>query len=133
MAAAVNRVIAMGGGFAIAENGAVVAEMALPIAGLMSLEPFETVTLQLEHMLAAARRLGCSLPEPLIQVAFLALPLIPHLKMTPRGRSTSTASGSRRRTGQISSSSGSSRRVARQRVKTSLIASMTKKRAESRS
>ena len=85
MAVAVNRVIAMGGGFAVAEGGAVVAEMALRLAGLMSLEPFETVTHQLEHMLAAARRLGCSLPEPLIQVAFLALPVIPHLKMTPRG------------------------------------------------
>jgi adenine deaminase len=85
MAAAVNRVIQMGGGFAVADTGAIIAEMALPLAGLMSLEPFETVTHQLEQMLAAARNLGCSLPEPFIQVAFLALPVIPHLKMTPRG------------------------------------------------
>jgi adenine deaminase len=85
MAVAVNRVIAMGGGFVVADGGAVVAELALPIAGLISLETFETVSHQLEHLLAAARGLGCSLPEPFIQVAFLALPVIPHLKMTPRG------------------------------------------------
>ncbi|WP_127145313.1 adenine deaminase [Pelagibacterium montanilacus] len=85
MASAVNRLIEMGGGFAVADNGAITAELALPIAGLMSTEPFEAVTHALENLRDAAKALGCTLPEPFLQVAFLALPVIPHLKMTDRG------------------------------------------------
>ncbi|WP_029041859.1 adenine deaminase [Cucumibacter marinus] len=85
MAAAANRLIQMGGGFAVAEDGEVVAELALPLAGLMSLEPFETVAEALKVLRDAAKELGCVLPEPFLQVAFLALPVIPHLKMTDRG------------------------------------------------
>ena len=85
MAAAVNRVIALQGGFAVAAGGKVRAELALPLAGLMSLEPFQTVRVGLERLRAAARELGCPLPEPFLQVAFLPLPVIPHLKITDRG------------------------------------------------
>lgn len=85
MAAAVNRLIEMGGGFAVAEGGKVTAELALPLAGLMSLEPFETVSHALERLRDKAHDLGCVLPEPFLQVAFLALPVIPHLKMTDFG------------------------------------------------
>lgn len=85
MALAVNRLIEMGGGFAVAENGTITAELALPLAGLMSLEPFETVSHALHVLRDAAKALGCVLPEPFLQVAFLALPVIPHLKMTDRG------------------------------------------------
>jgi adenine deaminase len=85
MAVAVNRLIALGGGFAVAEDGVVTAELALPIAGLMSDQSFETVAGRLEHLREAARALDCVLPEPFLQVAFLALPVIPHLKMTDRG------------------------------------------------
>jgi adenine deaminase len=85
MAAAVNRVIAMQGGFAVAAGGAIRAELALPVAGLMSLEPFETVRETLVALRRAAKALGCTLPEPFLQIAFLALPVIPHLKITDRG------------------------------------------------
>ena len=51
----------------------------------MSLEPFEIVTEHLEHLRQAAKALDCALPEPFLQVAFLALPVIPHLKMTDNG------------------------------------------------
>jgi adenine deaminase len=85
MAVAVNRLIEMGGGFAVADNGVVTAELALPIAGLMSLKSFEEVAHDLHHLRDAAKALGCVLPEPFLQVAFLALPVIPHLKMTDRG------------------------------------------------
>jgi adenine deaminase len=85
MAVAVNRLIELGGGFAVAENGQVTAELALPIAGLMSTKPFEAVAHDLHHLRDAAKALGCVLPEPFLQVAFLALPVIPHLKMTDRG------------------------------------------------
>ena len=51
----------------------------------MSLLSFETVADKLHHLRQAAYDLGCTLPEPFLQVAFLALPVIPHLKMTDRG------------------------------------------------
>jgi adenine deaminase len=51
----------------------------------MSDLPFETVATELHHLRDAARALGCVLPEPFLQVAFLALPVIPHLKLTDRG------------------------------------------------
>jgi adenine deaminase len=85
MALAVNRVIEMGGGFAVADEGEITAALALPIAGLMSPQPFEAVSRDLKHLRHAAQALGCVLPEPFLQVAFLALPVIPHLKMTDRG------------------------------------------------
>lgn len=85
MAAAVNRLIELGGGFAVADGGRITAELALPVAGLMSTEPFEVVEKNLITLRAAAKDLGCVLPEPFLQVAFLALPVIPHLKMTDKG------------------------------------------------
>ena len=85
MAAAVNRIIAMQGGFAVADRGEIRAELALPVAGLMSLEPFEAVREELIELRKAAKALGCTLPEPFLQVAFLPLPVIPHLKITDRG------------------------------------------------
>jgi adenine deaminase len=57
----------------------------LPIAGLMSPKPFEEVTHDLHALRDAAYALDCVLPKPFLQVAFLALPVIPHLKMTDRG------------------------------------------------
>ncbi len=85
MAAAVNRIIEMQGGFVVAAGGKVRAELALPVAGLMSLEPFEAVRERLIELRTAAKALGCALPEPFLQVAFLPLPVIPHLKITDYG------------------------------------------------
>jgi adenine deaminase len=85
MALAVNRIRELGGGFVVADGGRIAAELALPIAGLMTGEPFETVAAALHRLRDAARALGCTLPEPFLQVAFLALPVIPHLKLTDRG------------------------------------------------
>lgn len=85
MAAAANRLIEIGGGFAVADGGQVTAELALPVAGLMSEEPFEAVRHDLEGLRAAAKALGVVLAEPFLQVAFLTLPVIPHLKITDKG------------------------------------------------
>lgn len=85
MAVAVNRLIETGGGFAVAAGGVVRAELALPVAGLMSLEPFEAVRERLVSLRAAARELGSTLPEPFLQLSFLTLPVIPHLKITDFG------------------------------------------------
>jgi adenine deaminase len=85
MAAAVNRLIEIEGGFAVAAGGKILAELALPIAGLMSLMSFEDVHKALVPLRAAAKSLGVVLAEPFLQVAFLPLPVIPHLKITDMG------------------------------------------------
>lgn len=85
MRIAVNRLIELQGGFVAVRNGQVVGELALPLAGLMSLEPFETVEVRLRSLRAAVRAMGCPLAEPFLQLAFLPLPVIPHLKITDRG------------------------------------------------
>ncbi|MCL6607988.1 MAG: adenine deaminase [Geminicoccaceae bacterium] len=85
MALAANRVAALEGGFVVATSERVLAELALPIAGLVTDLPFAEVTGALRRLRAAARALGCMLPEPFLQVAFLPLPVIPHLKITDLG------------------------------------------------
>ncbi len=65
--------------------GIILAELPLPVAGLMSLEPFEAVRDRLVDLRAAAKSLGVVLEEPFLQLAFLALPVIPHLKITDHG------------------------------------------------
>ncbi|WP_417720217.1 adenine deaminase [Salipiger sp.] len=85
MAVAANRLGEIEGGFVVVRDGEVLAELALPVAGLMSLSPFEEVRDRLVELRAAARGLGVSLEEPFLQLAFLALPVIPSLKITDRG------------------------------------------------
>ncbi|MFU8864420.1 MAG: adenine deaminase [Rhodobacterales bacterium] len=85
MARAANHLGQIEGGFVVVRNGKVLAELALPVAGLMSLEPFEVLRDRLVDLRAAARSLGVTLEEPFLQLAFLALPVIPALKITDRG------------------------------------------------
>ena len=85
MALATNRMGQIEGGFVVVENGKVLAELALPVAGLMSLGSFEDVRASLETLRHAAKSLGVTLHEPFLQLAFLALPVIPMLKITDRG------------------------------------------------
>jgi adenine deaminase len=85
MAVAVNRLIALQGGFVVADGGKVLADLPLPVAGLMSDRSFEEVHDALVPLRAAAKSLGTTLPEPFLQVAFLPLPVIPHLKISDRG------------------------------------------------
>ncbi|ACM27271.1 adenine deaminase [Rhizobium rhizogenes K84] len=85
MARAANRLSEINGGFVVVENGVVTGEIALPVAGLMSLEPYESVRDTLHHLRQAAYALGATLEEPFLQLAFLPLPVIPHLKISDRG------------------------------------------------
>ena len=85
MALAANRLKEIEGGFVVTQGGKICAELALPIAGLMSLQPFEDVQADLMSLRAAAKDLGVTLEEPFLQLAFLALPVIPHLKITDHG------------------------------------------------
>lgn len=85
IALAANRLAEIDGGFVVVAEGKVLAELPLPIAGLMSDKPYEAVREALIPLRAAARSLGTSLPEPFLQVAFLPLPVIPHLKISDKG------------------------------------------------
>lgn len=85
MALAANRLVEIEGGFVVVEGGRVLAELALPVAGLMSLGTFEAVREKLVTLRAASRSLGVTLEEPFLQLAFLCLPVIPHLKITDMG------------------------------------------------
>ncbi len=85
MATAANRLIELEGGFVVARGERVLAELALPIAGLMSDLPFEDVVARLAALAGAAREAGCGLDEPFLHMAFLPLVVIPHLKLSDRG------------------------------------------------
>jgi adenine deaminase len=85
MMAAVHAVADMGGGLATVENEAVRARLPLPIAGLMSDQPLEVVREEMDELLAVARDMGSQLYDPFMTMSFLALPVIPALKLTDRG------------------------------------------------
>jgi adenine deaminase len=75
----------MGGGIAVVADGEVRATLALPLAGLMADRAPELVADQLDVATSAARDLGCTVAAPFMAMSFLALPVIPHLKLTDRG------------------------------------------------
>ena len=85
MAMAANRLSEIKGGFVVVEDGKVTGEIELPVAGLMSLEPYEKVRDTLHHLRHAANALGSTLQEPFLQLAFMPLPVIPHLKISDKG------------------------------------------------
>tara|TARA_R110002124_G_scaffold220063_7_gene385877 strand:+ start:6966 stop:8666 length:1701 start_codon:yes stop_codon:yes gene_type:complete len=85
MAMAANRLGDLQGGFVVVRDGTVLAELSLPVAGLMSDRPFEEVHESLIALRTVAGSLGVTLEEPFLQLAFLALPVIPALKITDRG------------------------------------------------
>jgi len=84
LAAAVNAVFAARGGLAVAEGG-VAESLALPIAGLMSDRPAEEVGLAYARLSARARSLGSPLRAPFMTASFIALLVIPELKLSDRG------------------------------------------------
>ena len=85
MAVAVNHLIDLQGGAVVVQDGRVQADLPLPVAGLMSDRDFGFVEARLRPLRAAAAACGCTMIEPLLQLAFLPLPVIPHLKLTDRG------------------------------------------------
>lgn len=84
MALAANRVREMGGGFVACHHGTVLAELPLPVAGLMSSASMDVAAAELDRLEKATAALGC-LSNPFMVMAFLALPVIPSLKITDKG------------------------------------------------
>ena len=86
MAAAVNRVVELNGGIVVWDGGQSVAEVPLAIAGIMSDEPLVTVNEKLETAKDAAHKLGVNPGiDPFMTLSFMALPVIPSLRITTRG------------------------------------------------
>lgn len=82
---AVEVLIKNDGGMVAVENGKVLENLPLPIAGLMSDQPIEKVADHKDRLIKAARRLGCKIHDPFQSLSFLALPVIPELKLTDKG------------------------------------------------
>jgi adenine deaminase len=74
-----------GGGFVVAADGAIQAQLPLPIAGLLSTKDGDSVCRELHEVYGAARALGCTLASPFGTLSFLALPVIPELRITDQG------------------------------------------------
>ncbi len=82
---AAETVAAMGGGMAVVKNGRVLAEMALPVAGLMSDEDVETLAEKERRLNGSVSELGISMAAPFMTLSFMALPVVAKLKLTDRG------------------------------------------------
>lgn len=85
MLTAVRAVAAVGGGLAVADGDVTMGVLPLPIAGLMSDRPIEEVRDRMAELIAVARQLGSPLHDPFMAMSFLALEVIPALKLTDRG------------------------------------------------
>jgi adenine deaminase len=85
MRAAAEAVAAMGGGLVAAAGGRVLSSLPLPVAGLMSEEPLPVVSAAVDRLIRAAGDLGSALKDPFMTLSFMALPVIPELKITDRG------------------------------------------------
>jgi adenine deaminase len=84
MTAAV-QIVKMQGGLVVAAEGEVLATVPLPIAGLMSEKSAREVQVEVENIEKVARELGCTVSTPFMAMSFLALPVIPRLKLTDKG------------------------------------------------
>ncbi|MDQ6691546.1 MAG: adenine deaminase [Candidatus Dormibacteraeota bacterium] len=85
MAACVERLGAIGGGLVVVEGGRTIGELALPVAGLMSDQPLDAVHAALTGLERMLLDMGVILPSPFMALSFLALSVIPDLKLTDRG------------------------------------------------
>jgi adenine deaminase len=83
--AAVKEIERIGGGLTVCLGGAIVCSLALPIAGLLSAEPLNQVVEKMEKVEASASSLGSLPPAPFSLLSFLALPVIPELRLTDKG------------------------------------------------
>ncbi|MCD6452773.1 MAG: adenine deaminase [Dehalococcoidales bacterium] len=82
---AIREIERLQGGLVAADGNKVLASLALPICGLLSDEPLAVVTAKLEQLQGIAKELGTTLPSPWATLSFMALPVIPELRLTDLG------------------------------------------------
>jgi adenine deaminase len=85
MALCVARLESIGGGIVLAEGGSIAGELPLPVAGLLSDQPFEHVTSKMGELHSTLAGMGVTIGSPLMTLSFLALSVIPALKITDHG------------------------------------------------
>jgi len=85
MARAFEKIIDMKGGFAISQDNAIIESLSLPVAGLMSDKPMKDVENNMTKIIKSVHSLGSKLKDPFMTLGFLALPVIPKLKITDHG------------------------------------------------
>ena len=85
MATAINRIKELQGGVVVCENGGIQAEIPLPIFGIMSTDPVESIAQSLEGIKVAVRRLGISFPDPILSLVTLTGAAIPYLRICEEG------------------------------------------------
>jgi len=73
------------GGFTAVVDKKLVGSLALPVAGLISMKPVHEVKDELNELITVAKEMGCSLDDPFMALSFLALPVIPDIKLTDKG------------------------------------------------
>lgn len=77
--------VKMQGGKVVVNNGEVIANLPLPIAGLISDKDFDYVVKHCDELNEAVKKLGCTLDDAFMTMSFLSLPVIPELKITDKG------------------------------------------------
>jgi adenine deaminase len=85
MALAANEIARIQGGQVAVKNGKILAELALPFAGLMSTQPIEEVNQAEKRLSEAAQNLGCAFSSPFMVMSFLSLAVIPEIRLTDKG------------------------------------------------
>ncbi len=85
MALAANAIKEMKGGIVLVQDKEVLDSLSLPFAGLLSPDPVEEVALELDGLHGTIKEMGCTLPAPFITHSFIALPVIPKLRLTDMG------------------------------------------------
>jgi adenine deaminase len=85
MKTAIAEMVAIGGGAVVTLGNEVLARLPLPLAGLISDLPLGSVRERLDELAEAARSIGCNHPDPLMAISFVALEVIPSLKLTDLG------------------------------------------------
>src|SRR5699024_4006523 len=82
MAFAANYLVELGGGMVVVENGKILAEVPLPVAGLMSDQRAETVVKQVNQLDQAWQDIGCQIHAPFMTFSLIALPVIPDIRIS---------------------------------------------------
>ncbi|MDJ0649861.1 MAG: adenine deaminase [Xenococcaceae cyanobacterium MO_188.B19] len=85
MAKAVNRLVEIQGGIAICNKGEILADLCLPVGGLMNPDPYEKAIADLEILSNVAQKIGCDLPSPFMTLAFSACPTLTEFKLSDKG------------------------------------------------
>jgi adenine deaminase len=83
--AAIREIEQMKGGLAVIKDGKTIARLPLPVCGLLSLDPVEKVSREFDHLEKQAASLGKLPPAPFALLSFIALPVIPELRLTDMG------------------------------------------------